>query len=72
MSEWKNKKLRRSSRNNKIAGVCGGLGEYFGVDPTLVRAIFVVIALFGTSGIWLYILLAIIMPKADVDEDDIV
>lgn len=72
MSEWKNKKLRRSSRNNKIAGVCGGLGEYFGVDPTLVRAIFVVIALFGTSGIWLYILLAIIMPKADEDEDDIV
>ncbi len=49
-------------KDKKIFGVCGGLGEYFDVDPTVVRVIFVAsVLLFGT-GILLYIIMAIIMP----------
>jgi len=39
------KKLYRSSENRKIAGICGGLGDYFSVDPTLIRLAFVFLAL---------------------------
>jgi phage shock protein C len=39
------KKLYRSSEDQKIAGICGGLGEYFSIDPTLIRLAFVFIAL---------------------------
>lgn len=65
MSDWKEKKLRRSATDNKIAGVCGGIAEYFGIDSTAVRALFVFLALVGSAGVWFYIILAIIMPKAD-------
>lgn len=44
-----NKKLYRSSTNRVICGVCGDLGEYFGVDPTVVRLIWVLIACSGTG-----------------------
>ena len=64
MSDWKEKKLRRSATDNKIAGVCGGIAEYFGIDSTAVRALFVFLALVGSAGVWFYIILAIIMPKA--------
>jgi phage shock protein C len=57
------KKLYRSNSDKMIAGVCGGLGQYFGVDPTLIRLIFALLVLFGVgSGIILYIILAIVMP----------
>ena len=56
-----NKKLYRSSTNRVICGVCGGLGEYFGVDPTVVRLIWVLIACSGT-GLIAYIIAAVIMP----------
>lgn len=59
------KKLYRSEKNKMIAGVCGGIGEYFNVDPTLIRlawAIFTVFtAIFG--GVFLYIIAAIIIPS---------
>ena len=51
------KKLVRSRQNKMIAGVCGGLGAYLGVDPTLVRVAFVLIALFGGAAGFAYILL---------------
>ncbi len=70
MSDWKDKKLRRSSRNNKIAGVCGGIAEYLGIDPTVIRVLFAVSVLFGGAGIWIYIILAIVMPKAGPDDED--
>ncbi len=60
------KKLYRSDTNRKIWGVCGGLGEYFDIDPVLVRIIFVVLALSGGSGLLLYILLAILVPRGSV------
>ncbi len=57
------KKLYRSNSDKMIAGVCGGLGQYFGVDPTLFRLIFALLVVFGVgSGILLYIILAIVMP----------
>jgi len=57
-------RLYRTEKNKIIGGVAGGLGEYFGFDPTLVRVIFVFLAIFGGSGIILYIVLWTIMPSA--------
>jgi phage shock protein PspC (stress-responsive transcriptional regulator) len=56
------KRLQRSRTEKMIAGVCGGLAEYFDVDPTIVRVLWVVLTLFGGAGILLYIILWIIMP----------
>lgn len=63
MSEEINK-LYRSWDNRIIAGVCGGLGEYFNVDPTLIRVLFVAFAIIFGGGILIYILLWLIIPVA--------
>lgn len=55
-------RLYRSEKNKMIAGVCGGLGEFFGIDPSIVRLLFILIIIFGGSGILLYIVLWIILP----------
>jgi len=53
------------SRDKKLFGVCGGLGEYFNIDPTIIRLIFI-IAFFGFgTGALAYIVMAIVMPNAD-------
>lgn len=57
------KKYYRSSRDKKIAGVCGGLAEYFNMDPLLVRLLVFLLIWCGTVGIWLYILLWILAPS---------
>jgi phage shock protein C len=61
------KTLRRSRRNRMIAGICGGLGEYFEVDPTLVRAIYVIVSVLSIAfpGILVYLLLWLIIPQDD-------
>lgn len=59
------KKLYRSDENKMLAGVCGGIAEYFGVDPTLIRLAWVVFSLLGGSGLLSYILAAIIIPRDD-------
>jgi phage shock protein C len=58
------KELRRSIRNRKLFGVCGGLGDYFSIDPTIIRLITValVIASFGWV-LLVYIALGILMPE---------
>jgi len=56
------KKLYRSRKDEMIAGVCGGLADYLGVDPTIIRLAFVILFFAGTGGFWLYIILWIIMP----------
>ena len=63
------KKLYRSRADKKISGVCGGLGQYLNIDPTLVRVLYVVLSLFTTCfpGLILYILLAIIIPEEPED-----
>ncbi|MCX7748997.1 MAG: PspC domain-containing protein [Clostridia bacterium] len=57
------RKLYRSDIDKKIAGVCGGFGEYFGIDPTIVRLLWVLFILLGGSGILAYIIAAIIIPR---------
>ena len=57
-------KLTRSETDKRIAGVCGGLADYFGVDSVLVRIAFVVLSFMG-PGILLYIVLWIVMPKGE-------
>lgn len=57
------KKLYRSRTDKVIAGVCGGLGEYFNMDSLIFRLIFLALLFAGGSGFWLYIILAIIIPK---------
>jgi phage shock protein PspC (stress-responsive transcriptional regulator) len=55
--------LTRSESDKRIAGVCGGLAEYFDVDPTLIRILFVASIFFGGLGILLYIVLWIVLPR---------
>lgn len=57
------KKLYRSVTDKMLGGVCGGLAEYFDVDPVLVRLIFVLAVIFGGSGILAYIILWIVIPQ---------
>ena len=62
------KQLTRSTSNRMIAGVCAGLGEYFGIDPTIVRLLAVLAFFTGFGGIALvYLVMAIVVPeKTDV------
>ncbi|MDL2326187.1 PspC domain-containing protein [Bacteroidales bacterium OttesenSCG-928-A14] len=62
MNNTNYKKLYRSINDRKIAGVCGGLGEYFTIDPTIVRVLFVALLVLGGSGLLLYLLLWLIVP----------
>ena len=57
------KRLYRSSADQMIAGVCGGIAEYFGVDSTVIRVAWVIFSLMGGSGVLAYIIAAILMPK---------
>jgi phage shock protein PspC (stress-responsive transcriptional regulator) len=61
----RSKRLYRSLTDRKIAGVCGGLAEYFGADPILVRGLFVALAIAGGAGVALYFVLWIVVPKSD-------
>lgn len=56
------KRLYKSSTDKKVCGVCGGIANYFDVDPTVVRLIWVIFTLVGGSGLIAYIIAAIIMP----------
>jgi phage shock protein C len=60
------KKLYRSS-NRIMAGVCGGIAEYFDIDPTLIRVAYVILSLFSAAfpGLLLYIILMILIPNYD-------
>lgn len=58
-----NKKLYRSNTDKKLAGVCGGLGEYFQIDPVIIRLIFVLIAFGGGAGLLIYLIMALVIPN---------
>lgn len=58
-----NKRLYKSNENKMLDGVCGGIGEYFGLDPTLVRLAWVLFCALGGSGVIAYLLAAIIIPR---------
>ncbi len=57
-----NKKLYKSRRNKMVDGVCGGIAEYFNLDPTVVRLLWVLFCAMGGSGILVYLVAAIIIP----------
>ena len=57
------KKLYRSKEDRKIAGVCGGLAKYLGIDSTLVRLLAVLLILFMGGGLLAYIICAIVIPE---------
>lgn len=64
------KRLYRSRREHMIAGVCGGLGEYLDIDPTLVRLLFVAVFFMGGApGVFLaYLAMMLVVPEAPLDE----
>jgi len=64
------KKLYRSRNNSMVAGVCAGLGQYLSVDPTIVRLVFAMLAFYNLLGVWVYIVLAVVMPVAPEDFDE--
>jgi phage shock protein C len=66
------KKLYRSRTDRMIAGVCGGLGEYLNVDPTLIRLIFVFAALLGGPGIIIYIVWLLVVPEEPLPNEAII
>ena len=58
-------KTLQRSQNKKLAGVCGGLAEYLGMDATIVRIIYALLVIFGGVGILLYLIMALLMPQAE-------
>ena len=57
------KRFYRSQDERMIGGVCGGLGEFFGLDPTLIRLLFVFGTLLGAQGVLAYLILLLIVPE---------
>ena len=57
------KKLFRSLNNRMICGVCGGVGNYFNIDPTIIRLVWVLASFVGGGGLLAYIIAAIIIPE---------
>lgn len=62
------KRLYKSETNKILTGTCGGLGEYFNIDPTIVRLIFVIGTFFSGFGVLVYIAAALIMPSFPADD----
>lgn len=62
-------KLYRSQKSSMIAGVCGGLGNYLGIDPTIIRLIFVFLAFYHFLGVWVYLVMVILLPQAPTEFD---
>ena len=61
------KRLYRSRDDRMIAGVCGGLGEYFNIDPTIVRLVLLFLTLWGGGGVLVYFLAWIVIPEQPVN-----
>ncbi len=57
------KRLYKSNSDKKICGVCGGIANYFDIDPTIVRLAWVIFTFAGGSGLLAYIVAAIVMPE---------
>lgn len=57
------RKLYRSRQNRMLCGVCGGIGDYFNIDPTVVRLLWIIFCMCGGGGIIAYIIAAIVIPE---------
>ena len=67
------KKLYRSTSDRMVAGICGGLGDYFGLDSTLVRLIFVIGSFVSFSALfWIYIIMLIVVPEEPIASQTVV
>lgn len=55
--------LRRSRTNRSIAGVCGGLADYFGIDATVLRIVMLCLIIFGGMSLWVYIVMWLLIPE---------
>lgn len=62
-----NKRLYKARSGRKLAGVCGGFAEYFNIDPTIIRLLFVLLCLCFGSGIVFYIIAALVMPEPPME-----
>ena len=65
MNDLRKMKLVKSRTNKMLTGVCGGIGELLGIDPTIIRLIWAALSLAGGTGIILYIIAAVIRPEDD-------
>lgn len=70
MTEEPTRKLLRSADERMIAGVCGGLAEYFNLDPVIVRLAFLLFTAAGGSGVLIYLVMLVVMPEAPVEKAD--
>lgn len=61
------KRLFKSETDKKICGVCGGVAQYFDIDPTIVRLAWILFTALGGSGIIAYIIAAIVMPAETIE-----
>ncbi len=62
------KQLRRSRNDKVLGGVCGGIGEYFDIDPIIIRILWIVVALFAGTGLLIYLILWILIPMEEEDK----
>jgi phage shock protein C len=56
------RKLYRSQNQRMVAGVCGGLADYFNIDVTVIRVLFLILSVFGGTGLLIYLVMWIIVP----------
>ena len=61
--EMLQRRIARSETDKMIAGVCGGLGNYMGVDPTIIRIVWVMTCLFAGTGLLAYVICALLIPS---------
>lgn len=62
-----NRRLYKSEDNRILCGVCGGLGEFLGIDPTIIRLIWALLCVLAGTGILIYIIAAIVIPRQPLD-----
>ncbi len=66
------KRLYRSRTNRQVGGVCGGLADYFNIDVTLIRLLFVITAIFGGPGLLVYLVMLIVVPEEPLSNQTVV
>lgn len=68
----KNKRLYKIENGRKVFGVCGGIAEYFGMDPTIVRLLWILLIFCAGTGVLAYFVAALIMPnKSEVEQESV-
>jgi phage shock protein PspC (stress-responsive transcriptional regulator) len=66
MTQKEPKRLYRNTTNKILAGVCSGVGDYFSIDPVIIRLLWVVLTIFGGAGVLIYIIAWIIIPEKPI------